>query len=379
MVVTKHIFYIVFFGLCLLVTNSYAAILPADRADVLYHAYEGGGVEVNGPSILVRKSIGDSFSVSGNYYVDNVTSASIDVITTGASPYQEERTETSLSLDYLREKVIMSVGFTSSRESDYDADTGFFSISQDMFGDLTNVSLSYAQGDNIVRSNSVPDFEDYATTRSYRVSLSQVITKNMILGAVFETMADEGFLNNPYRSVRFEDGTAAPENYPRTRTSNAGSIRLRYYLPYRAAVHGGIRTFSDSWDIKATDYEIGYLQPLWEKWLFGITYRTYTQTAASFYSDVFPAGSTQNFKARDKELSTFDSQSVGFEISYDFINKGWGFIDKASANLSYDVINFDYKDFRDARFSQSGEYEIGEEPLYSFTANVIRFYFSMWY
>lgn len=378
-VVTRQFVYPVLSLFCLLVANSYAAILPADRADALYHAYEGGGVEVNGPSILVRKSIGDSFSLSGNYYVDNVTSASIDVVTTGASEYTEERNETSLSVDYLREKIIMSAGYTSSVESDYDAKTAFFSISQDMFGDLTNVSLSYSHGDNIVRSNSVPDFEDYANTRSYRVGLSQVITKNMLLGAVFETMADEGYLNNPYRTVRIAGGISEPEVYPRTRTSNAGSIRLRYYLPYRAAVYAGFRKFADSWGINATDYEIGYTQPMWEKWLFDIKYRTYSQNSANFYSDLFP-DTSQNFKARDKELSTFDSQTIGLEVSYDFINKGWGFIDKASANLAYDVIFFDYKDFRDARFSQNGgTYAIGEEPLYNFTANVIRLYLSVWY
>lgn len=364
---------------CLYITNSYAAILPADRADLLYHSYDGGGVEVNGPSLLVRKSIGDEFSVSGNYYIDNVSSASIDVITSGASPYTEQRTETSLSLDYLRDKVIMSAGYTSSVESDYDAKTGFFSISQDMFGDLTNIALSYSQGDNIVRRNGDDLFQDYANTRSYRISLSQVITKNMLLGAVFETMADEGYLNNPYRSVRFDDGSASGEVYPRTRTSNAGSIRLRYYLPYRAAIYGGVRTFADSWGINATDYEIGYVQPMWEKWLFDIKYRTYSQNNASFYNDLFPAGSTQNFKARDKELSTFDSQTIGVEASYEFINKGWGFIDKASASLAYDVIFFDYKDFRDARYSQSGEYAIGEEPFYSFSANVVRLFVSVWY
>jgi len=377
-VVTKYFSVFVITLCCASTSSIYAAILPVDRADLLYHSYDGGGVEVNGPSLLVRKSIGDSFSVSGNYYIDNVSSASIDVITTGASPYTEQRTETSLSLDYLRDKVIMSAGYTSSVESDYDAKTGFFSISQDMFGDLTNVALSYSQGDNIVRANTNPDFEDYANTRSYRIGLSQVITKNMILGAVFETMADEGYLNNPYRSVRIEGGISEPEVYPRTRTSNAGSMRLRYYLPYRAAIYGGFRIFSDSWGINATDYEIGYTQPMWEKWLFDIKFRTYSQNNATFYNDLFP-DTSQNFKARDKELSTFDSQTIGFEASYDFINNGWGFIDKAGATLAYDLIFFDYKDFRDARYSQSGEYAVGEEPFYSFSANVVRLFVSVWY
>ncbi len=64
-----------------------AAILPEDRADALYHRYDGGGVTIQGPSLQARKQIGKSFSLAGSYYVDSITSASIDVITQG-SPYE---------------------------------------------------------------------------------------------------------------------------------------------------------------------------------------------------------------------------------------------------------------------------------------------------
>ena len=112
-----------------------AGVLPEDRADVLYHLYQGDGVEIDGSSILVRKQLGKSISLVGNYYVDMVSSASIDVITT-ASPYTEERKQWSLGMDYLRGNTTMRVGYTSSAESDFDAKTYSFSVSQDMFGDL---------------------------------------------------------------------------------------------------------------------------------------------------------------------------------------------------------------------------------------------------
>ncbi|MDH5620692.1 MAG: hypothetical protein OEY74_01305, partial [Gammaproteobacteria bacterium] len=102
--------------------NAFAGVLPEDRADVLYHLYDGGGVEIDGPSILVRKQVGKSVSVVGNYYVDMVSSASIDVVTT-ASPYTEERKQWSLGMDYLRGNTTMRVNYTSSEESDYDAET----------------------------------------------------------------------------------------------------------------------------------------------------------------------------------------------------------------------------------------------------------------
>ena len=92
-----------------------AAVLAEDRFDTLYHNYDGGGVTIDGPSILVRKSVSKAVSVSANYYVDSISSASIDVITQ-ASPYTEKRTQLSLSADYLYDKSIMSYGYSTSTE-----------------------------------------------------------------------------------------------------------------------------------------------------------------------------------------------------------------------------------------------------------------------
>ena len=142
-----------------------AGVLPEDRADALYHLYDGGGVTIDGPSVLVRKKVGKSLSVIGNYYVDMVSSASIDVITQ-ASPYTEERTQWSLGVDYLRGNTTMRVGYTSSEESDFDGETVNFSVSQDMFGDLTTLTLSYALGDDLVRRSDDPTFEEPWIARS---------------------------------------------------------------------------------------------------------------------------------------------------------------------------------------------------------------------
>ncbi|MCK5481981.1 MAG: hypothetical protein KAJ06_12565, partial [Gammaproteobacteria bacterium] len=81
MVVTRALVILLLCG-CL---PSRAGVLPDDRADALYHSYDGGGVEITGPSVLILKKIGQNVALSGNYYVDSVSSASIDVVTSGAS------------------------------------------------------------------------------------------------------------------------------------------------------------------------------------------------------------------------------------------------------------------------------------------------------
>ncbi len=136
--------------LVLWAVSAQATVLPEERADAMYHRYDGGGVTIDGPSLLVRKNFRETVSVSGNYYVDNVSSASIDVITSGASQYSERRTEYTVSADYLHDKSLISAGYTSSDESDYTSDTAFFSISQDFFGDLTTLNFGYSRGSDDV-------------------------------------------------------------------------------------------------------------------------------------------------------------------------------------------------------------------------------------
>jgi len=381
-VVTRIIKTAFLFSTLLLSFVVQGAILPEERADVLFHSYDGGGVTIEGPSILVRKHVNDSVSLYGNYYVDSITSASIDVITT-ASPYSEERTEYSFGMDYLRDKVTISTKYTQSDENDFAAKALHFGISQEMFGGLTTVSLGYSRGWDTVGKLGDPAFAKDTDRENYRASLSQVLTKNMIVEAGVEVITDEGAsLNNPYRQVRyvnpanltrgydFED-----EVYPNTHTSTAFAIRGKYYLPYRAALHGEYRFFTDTWGIKGSHFEIGYTHPFRKNWIFDFKVRSYSQTKADFYNDLFPFSNAQNFLARDKELSTFSDFTIGAGVSYEFDKKLLSFIDKGSINFSINHIQFDYDDFRDISVTAAP----GTEPLYSFDANVMQFFVSMWY
>jgi hypothetical protein len=365
-----------------------AGVLPEDRADVLYHRYDGGGVTIHGPSLLVRKKMAEKYSVSANYYMDMVTSASIDVEVSGASEYKEERDQYGLGFDYLRGKTTYSLSYTTSEENDYEAETASFGISQDLFGDLTTVTMGFSKGEDVVRNATDPLFEEDIERWSYRVGVSQILTKTLIANLGLEVITDEGYLNNPYRSYRYvnpaNDQLFALEQeiYPHTRTSNAVALNAKYFLPYRAAVNGGYRYFTDTWGIRADTFEIGYTHPF-GPWTFEVGYRNYSQTAADFYSDLFERRDEQNFMARDKELSTFTSHRVRIGGTYEFVRTGWGFIKKGSASLFYDRLEFDYEDFRDARYSMDASAEnfrpAGTEPFYTFGANVIQAFVSVWF
>lgn len=362
--------------------NAFATVLPEDRADVLYHLYDGGGVEIDGPSILIRKQVGKSVSVAGNYYVDMVSSASIDVVTT-ASPYTEERKQWSLGLDYLRGNTTMRVNYTSSVESDYDAETVGFSVSQDMFGALTTLTFGFALGNDLVRRSDDVLFERDLDKQMYSVGVTQILTKNLISTLNFETITEEGFLNNPYRSVRYADSSSAlgysfePELYPNTRTSNALGIRARYYLPWRAAVEGEYRYFIDTWDVEGHTGSVTYTHP-WGDFIFTGKFRYHTQTGAHFYRDLFPGPQATNFRGRDKELSPLTSYTFKLKAAYEFLKddgNSWGFLKKGSVTGSVDMLHIDYDDFSDLRALAP----IGSEPLYQLDATIFQVFVSFWY
>ena len=374
-------------GLALFTKSGIAGVLPEDRADTMYHYYDGGGVQITGPSVLVRKQFKDSFSLFGNFYVDSISSASIDVITSGASEYSEERTEISAGGDYLYNDTTMSMSFTNSSESDYEADSLNLGISQEVFGGMTTIGMGYGRGSDVVGMADDDTFAEDVDRRNYRLSISQVITRNMLLGVFYEAITDEGHLNNPYRSYRFIDPDDPAnffwrtEIYPNTRSSNAIAMKSRYYLAPGAAVYGGFRLYSDTWGIDAYNFDVGYSQPLRQAWVLDFNYRFYSQEHADFYADLFPYEESQNFLGRDKELSTFVSHTIRFGVTYNFLQDGWQFLDKGTVNLFYDRVMYDYEDFRDltATDENGAALPAGQEPFYNFSADIIQVLFSFWF
>ena len=355
-------------------------MLPEDRLDTSYHFYDGDGVTIQGPSLLVRRHVGEQLSVAGSYYVDSVSGASIDAITT-ASPYSEQRTEYGLNVDYLNDSTLIGLSWSNSEETDYSADTYGLSISQEVFAGMTTVSLGYVRGVDEVRRSDVEGFAEDIDRHSWRVGVTQVLTRSLIAELAFETISDEGFLNNPYRQVRFRDANAPggfawePEVYPGTRTSNAVALRSRWHLPFRAALQANYRYFRDSWGIEGHTAEFGYTHGTLEHLTFDLGYRFHSQNGADFYSDLFPFRAAQNFRARNKELSPFTSHAARVGLAWDFLRERRSFVERASLGVSYELIRFDYDDFRDVRT----EAPAGEESLFGFDAHVVQTMLSVWF
>jgi len=363
-------------GLCLcyalagLLAHPYgmAAVLPDERVDAMYHYYEGGDVKVSGPALLVRRNVGDSVSVTGRYYMDSISSASPDVVS-GGSPYKDRREEFGLGFDVLHGNSVFSAFVSTSTENDYQADTYSLNVSHELFGGLTTVNMGYSQGHDVV-SRVDTSFESEVNRYSYRLGLSQVLSKSLLLGVNYEGIAEAGYLQNPYRYARVL-GAYTEEIYPGTRDSQALALRLvkgfaQSSRPVGSSLRADYRYYRDNWGINSHTLGAAYQFYIGDRWLGDVHSRYYQQSAASFYSDNFQTAMT--YMARDKELSTFQDYSIGTKWSWTFLKQRYLSVERASLNLAYDYIYFTYDDYTNVLTGQK----------YSFGANVLQLYISAW-
>lgn len=356
-------------AMCLLMAPraAVAVVLPEDRADVMYHYYDGGGTEVSGPALLLRKGFGEGVTASATYYADSVSGASIDVMTT-ASPYKEKREERGVTLDFLHRNTTMGLSYTTSDERDYLSSSVGVNVAHELFDGLSTVSLGYAIGHDQVGKVDT-SLDEPVHRYHYKLGWSQIFTRSFLMNLEYEGVLEDGYLNSPYRAARVL-GLLVPEVYPRTRDSYAFALRAMKGLGsdgrLGSSLRLGYRYFWDTWDVRAHTIELGYQRRVGERWTLEPHYRYYRQTAASFYSDNF--ATNMNFMARDKELSTFNSHSIGIKAGYRVLDQRFG-LEHATLNVSHDYLRFSYDNFTDTR---SG-------ALYEFDANVVQLYFSGWY
>ncbi|HTT09592.1 MAG TPA: DUF3570 domain-containing protein [Burkholderiaceae bacterium] len=339
-----------------------AAELPEDRADVMYHYYDGGGTRASGPAVLVRKSIADKVSLSGSYYLDMVSNASIDVVTT-ASPYKESRHEEILGLDYVYRDATITLSGSNSSEPDYIAKSFGIDVAQEVFGGLTTISMGYTRGwDKVGKKGE--GFFDNARHWHYRLGASQILTPHVLVSANFEAISDDGFLGSPYRVARELSGYV-PENVPRTRTSRA--LKLSAIDDLGTIAHDTLRAqyryFWDTWDIRSSTLELGYSRYFGsDVWLGDAYLRYYTQSDALFYSD--DASELRTYVTRNRQLSAFKSYGLGTRVAYTAKRVPGQY--EIKLNGALERTRFNFSDFTDVRTGS----------LYSYDATIVQMFVS---
>ena len=323
-------------------TPAVAVDLPENKAEAIYHVYDGGGVRATGPAVFVRKSLADRVSVSGQYYVDAVSNASIDVVTT-ASPFKEKRTAVDLGVDVLAKDAVVKFGFATSTEPDYKVRGLSVDVAQEVYGGMTTLSLGFGRSADEVGRKDI-GFFDQVTHWQYRAGVTQILSTRWLASLNAEMQSDSGFLGSPYRVARVF-GAAVPERNPRTRTTRALRLSSVYDLGEGRSVNGGYRYFWDNWQVKSHTFDAGLSRRIGKNWLVDASARHYRQQAALFYSD--DATTETTYVTRNRQLSTFHTTSLGLKATWDARSVPGSYATRLHAG--YEFIRFAYQDFTDLR------------------------------
>lgn len=291
------------------------------------------------PRLAVRGVFNEErTSVNAAYAADVWTSASVDIRTAASRPagtrgvansyrwITEQRDQLDLSASHQIDDVLIGASYYYSGENDYSSHGFTLRSTQEVFGKSTTFEESFRYVHDIVGRSGDPTFARNLDSGTARASLTQILSPNAILQAVWDGTYRIGYQSSPYRFVGLGGGNAScvdsllcvPESHPEVRIRNAFVLRARYAFTNERGVESSssagleYRFYVDDWGIYS---HTAVAQIAWvpaRRQTLTLRYRFYTQTAAGFYQSSYnpPPGAQIRYVTRDRELSPMFSNRI---------------------------------------------------------------------
>lgn len=283
--------------------------------------YKERSTRVTQPMIDADLEAGAGARVNAHFLVDAITSASVGAGSIG-QPFTEMRYE--LGGRYLKEldgvlpvPVRVGGGGRVSYEPDYLSLFASATGQIDLAQRNATIGLTLAQGrDHITNAGAQggmqPEISGDLNTTLASVSLSQIISRDLVAGLTYDVIHLDGFQENVYRLVA-AGGAFEPERVPETRTRHAVFGNLRgYFEPTETTLVLGYRFYADDWGVRGHTPEIRVIQSVVPDVLAHLRYRHYQQTSADFYKEIYDTADPmlEPFLTADEKLSAFRTQTV---------------------------------------------------------------------
>ena len=291
---------------------------PRTRAEALIHLYSGGGVTAHGPGAAgAQEHRSTSVSLSGSYYVDAVSNASIDVVTT-ASKYNEMRNEFGLERRLRLPRLADHASAARrSHEPDYTANTGSLDVTQEVFGGMTTVALGFTRGDDKVRQARLARVPRHAPrTGSTGSASTQILTPRWTAererrGDLRRRLPRQPV---PRRARVRRRGARAQPAHAQRRARCKFRLRRRPRLARRRCT-SSYRYYWDTWDIKAHTAELGYSRYFGDA-LAGRRLRALLHARSTRSSTATTRRRETTYVSRNRQLSTFNDVGLGAKLAY---------------------------------------------------------------
>ena len=280
--------------------------------------------------------------------------------------FNEKNTEINLRANVYLDtwKPVYPTELDSYLEANQSLNRGFFST----------IDILDENG-NIIDKNGTNVWSPYNTTlvdntkrNTYSLSIgfSQILSKRAQISLFLDVVQQQGWLANPMQRVYFGDRTnyyvgnasniknyTSPintdvfqladdiERLPDSRLKIPIGARLNYYINESIVLRTYYRYYSDDWGITSQTAEIELPIKISDKFTLYPSYRYYTQTAADYFAPYEQNLSTSEFYTSDYDLSAFNSNQIGFGVSYTDI-----FTERKIWKFGLKSVDFKYNNYR---------------------------------
>jgi hypothetical protein len=220
--------------------------------------------------------------------------------------------------------------FSYSRENDYISYAGALNYALELNEKNTILNVGWSHSYDQVLANSFTYLTSRAIKNSddFLVGFTQVLTPQTLMSMNATIGHEEGYLNDPYRSVVFDetslDANARAllegEKRPSTRDSQAVLLSLTQAIqPLDGSIEAGYRFYHDSYGIIANTIDVAWYQKIGQMAVMSPSLRYYRQGAAHFYDIQFAGdpindpGRVPRYYSSDYRLSFLEAFTVGIE------------------------------------------------------------------
>ncbi len=275
------------------------------------------------------------WSIDGQYLVDVVSAASVDIVSTASRRWEEVRQAGELNAAYKPGPFGVSAAGAVSSEPDYLSWTAGGALTQDLLDkNLTLLAAYYHTHDVAGRSGTPFSVFSHAINRdAFKAAATVVLGRATIASLMGDLVVENGDPSKPYRYIPlFAPGTYVPlgasidlvtslrvsarplEQLPLSRERYAFTARLAHRF-YRSTLRVDERLYADSWGLKASTTDARYLVDVARRVETGPHVRLHEQTSVNFWQRAYvlePGFDYPALRTGDRELGPLLNATGGF-------------------------------------------------------------------
>jgi hypothetical protein len=279
------------------------------------------------------------WSVGGQYLVDAVSAASVDIVSTASRNWREIRQAGGLDASYKPGAFGLAAHGALSVEPDYVGWSAGAVASQDLLDQNVTLSLGLSHGHDVAGRSGTP-FSVFSRTldrENVKAGVTLVLDAATLATFMLDASLEHGDPSKPYRYVPlFAPGVAVPRGASIDQVNELrASARPLEQLPLqrdRFAIAAGLahrfeastlrvdeRLYADTWALLATTTDARYLIDCGRSVELGPHLRLHAQTAVNFWQRGFvlqPGFDVPALRTGDRELGPLVAATLGMSVRF---------------------------------------------------------------